>query len=227
MKRVLLVMSLVWCAVSYQEAHAQGFWYVAPGSDFNYRYGIDAGNGLGLGYIFGYGYGNAATPEIALSNAAVDLARFQNQSSWANLQAMNSEDQFVVDDSWSTWTPMSAGKAKPAHAKLKKVTHAAKKPVALPKSNLLTPLTDDQFDRTTGTVQWPKALLSDAFSVGRVHVESQLRAIAQQSEMTEARDGLRGRVAGLKQDLRQQIRKIPTKDYLEAKSFLKSLAAEG
>jgi|GEM_PF-3314471 len=226
MRRTTVFLSLIWCAVAYQEAHAQGFWYAPPGADFSYRYGIDVGNGLGFGYSFGYGYGNAATPEIAVANAAADLARFQGQSYWMQSQLLNDDSGFGHDDSWNQWSLPPVKKVKSVQAKSKNKALVVAQPVAIAKPIVAVPLNDVELDRRTGQIDWPVALRRDKFSTQRVEVESLLKAAAQQGVTAELSTGISVKVRELRSDLREQIRRMPTNDYLDAKTFLKRLEVE-
>jgi len=55
MRRFVVVMVLVFCGLTNQDAFAQDFSYVPSGYDYGYSYRIDLGNGVDYGYAVGIG----------------------------------------------------------------------------------------------------------------------------------------------------------------------------
>ncbi len=87
------------------------------------------------------------------------------------------------------------------------------------------PLSSGEMDATTGSLNWPGPLQEGGFSSQRAIVDALMSkhatygflSYADQMEVRKEVDAMNGA-------LKKQIRQIPTTDYVEAKSFLTSVA---
>ena len=240
MRHIAFATSLICCLSTYHEATAQGFWYVPPGADLSYRYGIDLGNGFGFGYGFGYGYGSIETPYAAAASAAGDLLQYQSQNDAMAPQTMTNEqdeDSEGIKDLQQRTAEFRAKQRslKFQQAKVEKDAKAEKDVITAPgdiQGSRASPgsparLTGSQFDPSTGKIVWPSVLLRDSFSFQRYEVESLLESLAESCDTSELSARIARKSQEMHQELRKQIRGIPIKDYLEAHNFLKRLAPAG
>lgn len=124
MKLFVTTLSLLCGALAAGPVSAQDFFYIPPGGDFGYQYGIDLGDGVGYGYSFGYGY-QGKTPADAIAAANADL--HQAQQNQAQQNQLHPPVYEMSDE-----IPYFAPKAKKAPAKQTVVNLKKKNGVKVP-----------------------------------------------------------------------------------------------
>lgn len=234
MRHLAFATSLIGCLHSYQEANAQGFWYTPPGADLSYVYGIDLGNGLGFGYGFGIGYGSFQSPGDAVTGAAADLWRYQNQSNVMTPQSTaNSADDYAgsIQDLQQRTAAYRAKqrvlKLEGPKARDRAIARSTAVETTRPGSRSSLRLNCMQFDRSTGKLVWPEVLLQDSYSEQRTEIESFVESLTQKGASTDLTTKLTRKARELHDELRKQIRAIPTKEFLQGHQFLDRLELEG
>jgi hypothetical protein len=94
-------------------------------------------------------------------------------------------------------------------------------------SNLPPRLTASQLEPSTGRITWPLALTRDGFAPQRSRLDELFASRAHAGTTGDIADAITSEVRVLRDSLRDQIREIPTQDYMAARRFLDSLALEG
>lgn len=235
MRKISVLMSLIGALFAYHKADAQGFWYVPPGSDLSFRYGLDLGNGLGFGYGFGVGYGSFESPQAAIATAVADLEQLQNQTNATiygtstNYGTSTASEQ--NDCEWQHFNFAGSRHAfnlQPAQSKGNAATVRARQKVRRnTQSASGARLSDREFDRSTGRIFWPVVLLDESFSVQRGKVESLMNQVYQPVISRELGDGITTAAEQMRQMLREQVRTADARDYLAGHTFLSHLGHEG
>lgn len=86
------------------------------------------------------------------------------------------------------------------------------------------PLSPGEVNEVTGKLQWPSALTSPMFAAERKQLDSLYGSYTQLGTLDYARQTeARNIINSMNQKLKAQVRDLPTPDYVECKSFLKSL----
>jgi len=241
MKR--FAMAILLTALSFQQGQAQDVWSVQPqlGYGLGDNYGLDLGSGWGYGYGLGiglgYGFGGASTPASAAGHAEADIIRsegiynantaaamvnveearakyIQNQRQLAELYLLKQRNREL-----SHAKAIETGRARNARYLEYQDTHRY--------ADFPPRLESRQFDRSTGKVTWPAALMHDSFAPQRNEMESLLAARARSGATSELSAQITSTTRALHEQLRSQIRQTVTQDYLEAYKFLSSLSLEG
>jgi hypothetical protein len=89
-------------------------------------------------------------------------------------------------------------------------------------------LSDDQFDPQTGKISWPKTLQGQAFAPAR----SEWEKLAVEARLASAdavrcrNDKIRDLTEDIRRLLKEQVKKIPSREYIPAKKFIIALADE-
>lgn len=234
MRHIAFATSLICGLLGYTDAFGQGFWYLPPGGDYSDSYGFDLGNGFGYGVGYGYGYGLANSPEAAAASAYGDLVRFHGQYGVTEPQATVSGADVYGAGATSQQKYNAAYETKQQHTlKLEraKAEKEARKRLleeraSLPRTVESWRLSASEFETTTGEVQWPSALSQESFAVQRAEIESLLKSRVKVGTTGDLDACIVKKTQELHQELREKIRQIPAKEYLEGRKFLNRLAVE-
>lgn len=87
-------------------------------------------------------------------------------------------------------------------------------------------LSDSQFDRSTGHLEWPELLQAMSYSDDRKAIEELLQVRAQTGGTTILNDQLFTAARAMQTKLKAQIHDVTPQRYLEARKFLDLLASE-
>lgn len=193
-----------------------------------------ADNWYGYGNPWGYGsgYHHASTYEEGVQRGMADIIRSKGAANLMNSEAMNNvEDarrKYIDNRVYSTekyFEMRSINKAARAAENGPRPTmedlvrySSARKP------NRLSP---SELDPLTGNITWPAALRQSQYKDDLNKLENlyKVRAFNGYLTMDELRQ-LDGSINSLLADLKQNVKNLPPQDYVQAKSFLQSLAYE-
>jgi hypothetical protein len=87
-------------------------------------------------------------------------------------------------------------------------------------------LTESQYDRATGAVQWPELLQAASYADDRKALEELLMVRAQTGGNTVVNDQIYTAARAMQTKLKAQIRDVSPQRYLESRKFLDLLASE-
>lgn len=89
------------------------------------------------------------------------------------------------------------------------------------------PLTEDQFDKTTGVIKFPIVLKDKIFQTHRINLEYQLKEfIRQEDKEYDSYNSLRRSIEFLTNMLKENANNYPSAEYGKARTFLDSLLYE-
>ncbi|MBS0204350.1 MAG: hypothetical protein JSS49_15710 [Planctomycetes bacterium] len=183
----------------------------------------------------GRGYGGVQTPQSAAGHAMAAIIRSKGMYNLATSRAMVNVEQARSKyiDNQRNWTEVHlqrqralqsqhAADAVAARAKVERYNEylAANSP-EVPR------LTHSQLDPATGRITWPTVLKSDLFSDHRRQIESMFSAQAHHGVTADGSSQLHTNVHAMQAELRDHIHEFDTTQYLQARTFLDSLAVSG
>lgn len=186
----------------------------------------------GFGYG-GYGYHHASTLEEGWQRGLADLTRSQGERNYFNsLAAVN------VQEAYSRYL-QNRQKAVDAYFYMKQANRAAREAmasqrltydqyVALAKKVAPEPLTQQQYDRTIGRLNWPAALTTPEFDFQREALD---KAFAERSPSdfgpaTAFYNHVRQMAGEMQLVLKARIDDMDPAQYMTAKNFLQSVGYE-
>jgi hypothetical protein len=180
---------------------------------------------------WGYGWGSAQTPmsanAIGMSHVIQAAGQYNEQTSRALMNYQQAESTYI--DNQQKWfnarqSVIRAAKAKDledkqtAHAALDRANEfeASHQPLPLPNSEL---------HPSTGQIVWPTALLAPEYSDSRKALEGMFQSRTRYGSSANLTTQIKDKVNEMKDQLREQITKIPLSEYSQARRFLDSMIA--
>lgn len=222
MKSKLLIVVAALSAVMLGQDHASSQGFVP-----NYAYGYGQG-------AWGMGFGGG-TPASFETQAMADMVRAQGAFNMMSTAAMvnveQARSQFIQNQ--RDWTEVYAmqQRVRQEQAAIREQARrdrvAARNARPPQPANLPTRLLSTQLDPSTGKIQWPAPLLADAFSEQRKTLESLFASRVHTGTTSDLSQAITDEVRAMRDELRRQIREMPTQDYMDARRFLDSLGHEG
>jgi len=227
---------LIWSA----PVNAYDSWYVGPGYDIypGYGYGVTYSptSGVGWGYAVGPGYGmgygvyGAQTAFSADAHGMSDLVRAEGQYNYDTAKGMLSYEQArsqYIENYQKALTAIQEKRrvTRAEEAKRREQDRENElRGIQFANSHKPMPLSQTQFDPSTGRIQWPAALATKEFEPMRHALESMIvaRIRNRQSDVSLAQITIR--TNEMQDALRGQILTMPLPEYTEARRFLEGLA---
>lgn len=222
MKSKLLISAAALSVIMLCQDHASSQGFVP-----NYAYGYGQG-----AWGMGFGGGTPASFEMqAMSDMVRAQGAFNVMSSDAMVNFETARGQFIQNQ--RDWAEVYAIQQRVRQEQAAQREQARRDRVAARNArppqpaNLPTRLLSQQLDPSTGQIQWPQPLLNDAFAEQRTALESLFAARVHTGTTSDLSAAITDEVREMRDELRRQIRTMPTQDYMEARRFLDSLAHEG
>ncbi len=231
MKPIVLAVLLSLAVLPANSAWAYR-WYF-PGA---VGYGAGLATGWG-GWGGGYGWGGMGmTPGASYGHAMADVVRSQGQYNESSARAMVSFEEargkYIQNErQWTEVYQMQRRIREADRAQAVENARAANQRYeayrATRPSNQPARLTSSQLEPSTGRIIWPEALTRDSFAEQRTQLDQLFASRAHAGTTADISDAISKEVRVMRDALRDQIRDIPTQDYMAARRFLESLALEG
>lgn len=198
----------------------------------SYGTGALAYAGYGAGYYPGYGY-HSSTFEEGVLRGYADLTIAEGQANYFNsLAAINGQEAFsrylqnrqrTTDTYFYMRQANRAAREAEAPQRLSREQY-----VALAKKSAPEGLSERQYDRTLGRLNWPAALAGDEFAAEREALNVAFRA--RSAGDVGASAGFYGQVkqlaSSLDSKLKDNIGELSAAEYVAAKKFLIGVALE-
>jgi hypothetical protein len=198
-------------------------------------YAVPSGGYGGYGHGSGdYGYGyHASTYEEGVLRGYATLYQGIGQANYYNsLARINNEEaysRYVQNRQKATEAYFYMRQAnRSARAAERSPRLTQEQYVALAKKEAPGRLSEQQYDRTFGRLQWPAALASDQFVAERDELDRVFgsRSPGDAGASTEFYGAVRQLTATLQTKLRSQVNELDSAQYMAAKKFLLSLSQE-
>jgi hypothetical protein len=87
-------------------------------------------------------------------------------------------------------------------------------------------LSDSQYDRTTGVIQWPEVLMTQPFAEERTQLDEALKVRAHTGDSFAVNQQILNLTTAMLERLKGHIRDIPSGSYMEARKVLDLLGKE-
>lgn len=224
MRRVplLALAVLIVTASSSADAQLRTGWYRSP-----YRY-------AGLPYPYGrYGYGFTSNPVEGARYGMAEVIRARGQAYEAAARGMVSyeEARSKYLDNRKKWTETYWAMKRKGQAERRKDFEQKRRRqeayLATKGSSYPPRLSPSELDPSTGKVYWPAALSGATYAELRRELDELfvLRAYTGSSDRYNAQ--IHEKARAMQSLLKEQIRSMPTSEYIAARNFLESLAFEG
>lgn len=196
------------------------------------RYGYRGGYGLGAFYGgFGAGY-TGSTPAESYARGQAEMLRAQGDAYQAAAAGAIDYEQArgAYMENQKRWQEIQMERRKLGEQE--RSEHYAAERAARARRNVSTPppaavtLSDSQYDRGTGTINWPEVLERDAFAKTRQDIEQLLRLKAHTGSTNQVNDQLADAVQEMLADLKKEVKSLPPSGYIEGRKFLTLLLSE-
>lgn len=229
MNRIVLVVSLVAAALPYSEAMGQVRWYAGN------RIGFGGYPGYGGYGGYGYGFGGGTTAASAAGHAMADVVRSQGaynaMTSGAMVNVEEARGKYIENQKqWTEVYLMKQRAIAAQHSEQKedaRARNARIRETQGTQSSLPSRLSSSELDPATGHINWPSALMLNAFADQRKEIEGLFASRAHTGTTSDLSDAVYKKVRAMQDELRNHIRNIVTQDYLDARKFLDRLSLEG
>lgn len=194
-----------------------------------YGYGGYGYGGYGYGY---YGDGSGSTVAGSTATGMANVIQAKGQNSLANSEAANNYEEARSKNYDNNL------KGTQTYFEMKQMNQSYRESQMKPRSpeffakvaaeRAPSRLTSSQLDPVTGAIAWPMILQGEAFAPDREKLDALFaqRIASHGSIGLQSYQELQATSEAMLQMLKDNIRQYPPQDYVQAKSFLESLAYE-
>ncbi|MGE5191109.1 MAG: hypothetical protein ACM3U2_01320 [Deltaproteobacteria bacterium] len=182
---------------------------------------------VGVGYG---GWGGVGTAESSAAHGYADMIRSEGYYNLTTAQGMVEAEKarnLLLQNRKEAYRAYWAGKEQRSAIdaqKRERSRHSAEALKVAGKSDAAQPLSTEVLNPVTGKIVWPKALLDSQYTAKRAEVEKLFELRARTSGGANSQTKIQVATSELAAQLKTNITKISSTDYVKARKFLDSLA---
>jgi hypothetical protein len=227
MKQKLFMCGFALCISCFliRFANAEVRW---GGSGVGWGWGAAAAYGYPYGY---WGYGGGQTPEGAAYTGMANLVRAQGEYDESAARAAANYEQarsiYIDNQRKLDIERQRSNRERTARISKRQMDDKAARDQARAnaEAHRPPPLASDQFNASSGQVNWPKVLMGPEFNAARQAMEQLLQKWVSSQATSEVRHDIIFKAGEMKDVLRKEILNLEAVDYSESRKFLDSLIA--